>query len=171
MSTGLSKPSSKTWRSSAACCARSRSHSQARHDHHHQHQRSAGRENCRRLLRRLPPLLVRHALLQSAALHAPAGADSHARRRSCRDGDHRALLRSAPGQGRGLRQGHAELHRQPHRHVLHPEHHAPDAGDGPEHRRSRRADRNRRRLAEDRDFPPGRSRRPRHSRTRRAQRH
>ena len=39
-------------------------------------------QNRRRLLRRLPPLLVWHALLQSAALHAPAGNHSHARRRS-----------------------------------------------------------------------------------------
>ncbi len=55
------------------------SHSQARDHRHHQHQRPAGGEDRRRLLRRLPPLVVRHALLQSAALHAPAGTDSHRR--------------------------------------------------------------------------------------------
>ena len=60
----------------------SRGHPQARHHHHHQHQRTSRRQNCRRIFRRLPPLLVRHALLQSAALHAPAGADPHSRRRS-----------------------------------------------------------------------------------------
>ena len=114
---------------------------QARDDHHHQHQRPACGQDRRRLPRRLPPLLVRHALLQSAALHASAGADSHARRRSRRDADHRGLLRSAPGQRRGACQGHAELHRQPHRHLLHAERHAPDAGDGPQRRGSGRADR------------------------------
>ena len=121
--------------------AQDRSHSQAGHHHHHQHQRPAGGEDRRRLPRRLPPLLVWHALLQSAALHAPAGTDSHARRRSRRDGHHRALLRSASGQGRGARQRHAQLHRQSHRHLLRAERHAPDAGDGPQHRGSGRADR------------------------------
>ena len=84
--------------------------------------------------------------------------------------DDRALLRSAPGQRRRPRQGHAELHRQPHRHLLSAQRHAPDAGDGPQHRRSRRAHRHRRRLAEDGDLPTERSGRPRHSRPRRAQR-
>ncbi len=62
--------------------AQDRSRSQAGHHHHDQHQRPARGQDRRRLLRRLPPLLVRHALLQSAALHAPAGADPHARHRS-----------------------------------------------------------------------------------------
>ena len=56
-------------------------------DHHHQHQRPARRQNCRRLLRRFPPPLVRHALLQSAALHAAAGNHSHAGNRPRGDGD------------------------------------------------------------------------------------
>ncbi len=54
-----------------------RGRSQAGHDHHHQHQRPAGRQNRRRLPRRVPPPLVRHALLQSAALHAAAGTHPH----------------------------------------------------------------------------------------------
>ena len=92
------------------------------------------------------------------------------RRRSRRDGRHRAFLRSASGQGRGLRQGHTELHRQPHRHLLRAERHAPDAGDGPQHRGSGRADRHGGRLAEVGDLPPDRSGRPRCSRSRRPQR-
>ena len=58
------------------------------------------------------------------------------------------------GQRRGARQGHAQLHRQSHRHLLGAERDAADAGDGPQHRGSGRADRNRRRLAEDGDLPP-----------------
>ena len=75
-----------------------------------------------------PPLL-RRALLQPAALHAPGRADPGRddRRRGARRPrdvpDHHAR------QGRGPRQGHAELHRQPHRRVL-------DAGDDAPHRSS-----------------------------------
>ena len=51
-------------------------------------------------------------------------------------------------QGRGLRQGHAELHCQPHWNVFRAQRDAADAGDGPEHRGSGRADRRRGRMAE-----------------------
>ena len=76
----------------------------------------------------------------------------------------RPLLRCPPRQRHRLRQRHAELHRQPHRHILGAQRHAPDAGDGFLHRRRRRAHRPRRRLAQVRDLPhhrPGRSRHPR----------
>ena len=63
-----------------------------------------------------------------------------------------ALLRRASRQGRRHRQRHAQLHRQPHRHIFGAERHAPDAGNGPHHRRSRRAHRTSRGLAEAR--PP-----------------
>ena len=42
------------------------------------------------------------------------------------------------GKGVVYRQRHAELHRQSHRHFFGAERHAPDAGDGPDHRRSGR---------------------------------
>ena len=74
--------------------------------------------------------------------------------------------RNIPGhharQGRGPRQGHAELHRQPHRRVL-------DAGDDAPHgavrarlRHGRRADRARDRPPQERDLPHRRRGRPRH---------
>jgi len=47
-------------------------HPQARHHRHHQHQRASRGKNLRGIFGRLPPLLVWHPLLQSAALHAPA---------------------------------------------------------------------------------------------------
>jgi len=46
--------------------------SAARHHRHHQHQRASRGKNLRGIFGRLPPLLVWHPLLQSAALHAPA---------------------------------------------------------------------------------------------------
>ena len=39
----------------------------------------------------------------------------------------------ASGQRSGVRQGHAELYRQPHRHIFRAQRHAPDAGDGSDH--------------------------------------
>ena len=65
----------------------------------------------------------------------------------------RALQRRQSRQGRGIRQGHAQLHRQSHRYILRAQRNAPDAGDGPEHRRRGRADRRRRGMAEVRHVP------------------
>ena len=108
--------------------------------------------------------LVGHAFFQSAALHAAAGNYSPRRKQT------RAAIEAVAHfsdvqsrQGRGFRQGHAQLHCQPHRHVFRAERHAPDAGDGPEHRRCRRADRRRGGMAEVRDVPHHRSGRARHS--------
>ena len=68
---------------------------QAGNDRHDQYQRLARRQDRRRILRRLPPGLVRHALLQSAALHAVAGNHSDAGGGSRRDRRHLSLLRRA----------------------------------------------------------------------------
>ena len=59
--------------------------------------------------------LARHAFLQSAALSPAARGHPDARHRSGRR-RHRDRVRRPPaGQGRRRREGHAELHRQPHR--------------------------------------------------------
>ena len=65
----------------------------------------------------------------------------------------RSLLRCAAGQGRRNGERHSELYRQPDRHVFGAERHAADAGNGPDHRRHRRAHRTGRRLAEVGDLP------------------
>jgi 3-hydroxyacyl-CoA dehydrogenase len=61
--------------------------------------------------------VLRRALLQSAALHAPGRTDRHARHRS--DGARHARDIPDHDAGQGLRpcQGHAQLHRQPDRHL------------------------------------------------------
>ena len=51
------------------------------------------------------------------------------------------LQRRESRQGGGLRQRHAQLHRQPHWHFFRAQRDAADAGDGPEHRGCGRADR------------------------------
>ena len=130
---------------------------------HQQHQRPAHPRDRRRHAHGAAPPLVRHALLQSAALHAAARDHPHARLRSRRHRCRRALLRPAPRQGHRPRARHAELHRQPHRHLLHEQRHPPHAGAGPHHRRGRHAHRRRARLAQDRHLPPRRhGRRRRH---------
>ena len=63
------------------------------------------------------------------------------------------LQRCESGQGRSVRQGHAQLHRQSNRHLLRAQRDATDAGDGPEHRRRGRADRRCRGMAEVRHVP------------------
>ena len=68
-------------RDQARVAQEGRSRPQAGNHHHDQHQRPAGGQDCRGLSGGFPPLLVRHALLQSAALHAAAGDYSHARDR------------------------------------------------------------------------------------------
>ena len=87
-----------------------------------------------------------------------AGAATDARAARCA----RGVPDDDARQGRHPREGHAELHRQPHRRVL-------DAGDDAAHagvrawlRRRRRADRARDRPREERDLSHRRRRRPRH---------
>ena len=66
----------------------------------------------------LPARLPDHPFLQSAALHAAArGGRRPDDPAGGARGDH-PLRRSPPRQGRGAREGHAGLHRQPHRHLL-----------------------------------------------------
>ena len=77
-----------------------------------------------------------------------------------------ALLRRATRQRRRPRQRHAQLYRQPHRHIFGAKRNAPDAGNGPHHRRRRRPHRTSRRLAEVSHLPHHRSGRPRHPRPR-----
>ena len=96
--------------------------------HHQQHQRPAHPRDRRRHAHGAAPPLVRHALLQSPALHAPARGHPHPRLRPRRHRRHRAPLRHAPRQGHRPRARHAELHRQPHRHLLHGQRHPPHAG-------------------------------------------
>ena len=105
--------------------------------------------------------LLRRALLQPAALHAPGRADPDAGDRPQILDDLETFLTDAR-QGRGARQGHAELHRQPRRHLRH-------AGDDqgsrevrPGLRRRRRPDRPQARPRQVRDLPYRGRRRPRH---------
>ncbi|KDB51424.1 hypothetical protein X805_29860 [Sphaerotilus natans subsp. natans DSM 6575] len=63
--------------------------------------------------------LLRHPLLQPAALHAAGRADPDADHRSAVSRPARDLRHHHARQGRGARQGHAELHRQPRRHRRH----------------------------------------------------
>ena len=56
-----------------------RRRSQPERDSFHQHQRHSAGAHLRRLFARVPPAFPRHALLQSAALPAPAGADPRRR--------------------------------------------------------------------------------------------
>ena len=74
--------------------------------------------------------LRHHPLLQPAALPAPAGAGRRPGDAAGGAGDAARLLRRAPRQGRRRRQGHARLHRQPHRHAV-------DAVRGQRHHRPR----------------------------------
>ncbi len=107
----------------------------------------------RRLLRRFPQVVVRHAFFQSAALYAAAGDYSHAGSGPRRHRGRCPLQRRESRQGRGVRERHAQLHRQSHRHVFRAQRDAPHAGDGPEHRRRGRADRRCRGMAELRHVP------------------
>ena len=67
--------------------------------------------------RKLPPPVLHHPLLQPAPL-SQAGRDRRRPRHDARDaGARRGAVRPPAGQGAGPRQGHAELHRQPHRHL------------------------------------------------------
>jgi 3-hydroxyacyl-CoA dehydrogenase len=82
---------------------------------------------------------------------------------------HRELRRPPPRQVHRLCPRHAQLHRQPHRHLRHAERRPPDAGAGPHHRRGRRPDRRRHRLAPHRNLPARRHGGHRRARQRRPQ--
>ena len=92
-----------------------------------QHLRPVDHGAVRRLRRRTEGAFLRRAFLQSAALHASGGTDPDRRdppgdpRPAGRLPDHHAR------QGRGARQGHAELHRQPRRRLRHAGDHARSA--------------------------------------------
>ena len=111
--------------------------------------------------------LLRRALLQPAALHVPRGAD-----RGAADG--RGAARRAGDaadddgrQGRDPREGHAELHRQPHRHLFRAGDDAPHADVRPVVRRRGRAHGSRDRPREERDVPDRGRRGARHDGARR----
>ena len=91
-------------------------------------------------------------LLQPAALHAPARTHPHPEARRCPDRSPSRTLRRSPRQRRDPCQRHTQFHRQPHRYISVLKY-APHARDGPEHRRSRRAHRTSRRVAEIRNLP------------------
>ncbi len=67
---------------------------------------------------RRAPAFLRHPLLQSAALHASGGNHRGAGDRSGVARRARNVPDNHARQGRDPRQGHAEFHRQPHRHFL-----------------------------------------------------
>ncbi len=98
-------------------CSRRSSAPAARRGRQLEHLRHPDRRHGRGPERRLPPALPGHALLQSAALPAPARDHPDAGDGPRRDRAHRDLRRSPPRQGRGAREGHAQLHREPHRHL------------------------------------------------------
>ena len=82
--------------------------------------------------------LLRHPLLQPAALHGAGGADPDADHVARDPRPARGLRHHRPGQGRGARQGHAELHRQPRRHRRHAGDHGRGREVRPRGRRGRR---------------------------------
>ena len=109
-----------------------------------------------------PAALLRHPLLQPAALHGAGGADRHADHRAGSPRPARGLRHHRARQVGGAGQGHAELHRQPGRHRRH-------AGDDeggrdlrPQLRRGRRPHRQEARPRQQRHLPHRRRGRPRH---------
>ena len=85
--------------------------------HHLEHLGAAHRRADAGAQRRLPRALLHHPLLQPAPL-PEAGRDRRRPRHHAGDARaRRGAVRRPPGQGPGPRQGHAQLHRQPHRHV------------------------------------------------------
>ena len=99
-------------RHQAAAAREGRREAAARLDRQLEHVRHPDRRARRRPIGRFPQALARHALLQSAALPAPARDHSDRRHRSGRRRRDGAVRRSRPRQGRRHREGHAELHRQ-----------------------------------------------------------
>jgi 3-hydroxyacyl-CoA dehydrogenase len=97
--------------------------------------------------RRSPPAfphprpLLRHALLQSAALHAPARVIPTAETDPAVVAAFAAFADRILGKQVVFAQRHAQLHRQPHRHRRHVQRGQPDARAGTDHRRGGRADR------------------------------
>ena len=82
--------------------------------------------------------LLRHSLLQPAALHGAGGIDRHARHRAARGGRAGELRHHLSWQERGARQGHAQFHCQPRGHRRHARHHEGGANLRPRLRRRRR---------------------------------
>ncbi len=91
-----------------------------RRDLRHQYLGPVDHRAVRRLRCRAEGALLRRALLQSAALHASGRADPDRGHAAGDPGSPRSLPDHHARQGRGARQGHAELHRQPRRHLLDP---------------------------------------------------
>ena len=81
-----------------------------------------------------------HPLVQPAALHAPAGGRHLSRHRCGARRQGRGLLRPEARQDGGPGQGHAGLHRQPHRHLLDAAGGGPGHGGRADHRGGRRGD-------------------------------
>ena len=74
-----------------------------------------------------PPALLRHPLLQPAALHAPGGDHPDGLDRPGHRGRPRGLPHDDPGQGRGARPRHAQLRGQPRGRLLDARDDAPHA--------------------------------------------
>ena len=91
----------------------------AARDRREQHLGPVDHQAVRGAARRDQAALLRHPLLQPAALHGAGRADRHADHRAGGPRPARGLRDHRARQGRGARQGHAELHRQPRRHRRH----------------------------------------------------
>ena len=102
-------------RHQAAAAREGRREAAAGIDRQLEHLRHSDRGDRRRTLGRFPQALARHALLQSTALPAAARDHSNGRNRSGGGRRHGEVRRPRARQGRRDREGHAELHRQPHR--------------------------------------------------------
>ena len=131
-----------------------------------QYVRAVDRQAVRGRRPRAAQAVLRRALLQPAALHAPGRTD---RDRRHRPGDRRPardVSDDDAGQGLRARQGYAEFHRQPDRHLRHVRHRGRSTEGGPDDRRGRRPDRREARAREIRHLPHRRRGRPRHRRPR-----
>ena len=111
--------------------------------------------------------LLRHPLLQPAALHAPGGDHPHRRHRPGDPRPPRDLPHHHARQGRDPRQGHAQLRRQPRRRLLDARDDAPHGRVQAGLRRSRCAHRARDRPRQERHLSHGRRGRSRHHGARR----
>ena len=104
--------------SSSALLATRRPGPPPRHHRQHQHVGPVGRRRWPKAGREdFRAALAGHALLQPAPLSAPARDHPDAGHRPGRRRARRARSPTPARQGRGRGEGHAELHRQPHRHV------------------------------------------------------
>ena len=127
-----------------------------------QHLGPVDHEAVGRAARQHQAALLRHPLLQPAALHGAGGADRHVGHAGRGAGPARSLRHHHAGQGRGARQGHAELHRQPRRHRRHAGDHPRGREVRPELRRRRRPHRQEAGPRQQRHLPHRRRGRPGH---------